>query len=263
LPPLNGFVSEWLLYGAVIGGMAVGPSAPDAPLAVAVVAVALTGALALSTFVKLFGTLFLGQERTGVAAGAHDPSAAMLAPMGVLVSLCLAIGVLPRLALVPIERAVSLWGGEVDAAALAIAAGRLATASAVAVATAGVAVALVLWLRTGARRAAVRLGTWDCGYAMPTARMQYTESSFAELTARLFAGLLVPQLRRPELGARFPASASYESETPDVVLDRGVLPMLERATRGVMRLRLVQQGRVQVYVLYILLGLLVLLVVGR
>jgi hydrogenase-4 component B len=262
LPPLNGFVSEWLIYRGVIGDLARGPTGPSVPLALAIVAIALTGALALATFVKFFGTLFLGQERSDAVVHAHDPPPAMLAPMGVLVFLCLVIGLLPRVALAPIARAVQLWTGDthVGAGELIAAAGLLATVSVVSAATVGVAIILVLGLRARVRHGdSNRSGTWDCGYAVPSARMQYSESSFAELLVGLFEGLLIPRRRRPQLGAQFPGASTYESETPDVVLDRGVRPMLEHATRWVTRLRLVQQGRVQVYVLYILVGLVVLL----
>ena len=266
LPPLNGFVGEWLLYRSVLSGLAESPSGPDVPLAVAIVAIALTGALALAAFVKFFATLFLGQERSDAAAGAEDPSPAMLVPMGALAVLCVAIGVAPRLVLAPIERAVHQWTGDafVDVAALSSAAASLAAVSLVSVATVGVACALTLWLRQRARRGAEnRPGTWDCGYATPSARMQYSESSFAALIVGLFESLLSPRRQRPDLAAEFPAVAVYESETPDAVLDRGILPLLRYATRLVMRLRLMQQGRVQAHVLYILLGLLVLLVVAR
>jgi hydrogenase-4 component B len=264
LPPLNGFVSEWLLYRGVIGGLAESPSGPEAPLAVAILAIALTGALALAAFVKFFGILFLGQERSDAAAGAHDPSPAMLVPMGALAALCLAIGVVPRLALAPIERGVRQWSGDtfVDAAAMTSAISSLAAVSVVSVATIGVACALVLWLRQR-RGVASRSGTWDCGYAIPSPRMQYSESSLAALIVGLFEGFLRPRWQRPDHAAEFPAASAYKSETPDVVLDRGVLPLVEYATRALMWLRLMQQGRVQMHVLYILLGLVVLLVVGR
>jgi NADH:ubiquinone oxidoreductase subunit 5 (subunit L)/multisubunit Na+/H+ antiporter MnhA subunit len=227
---------------------------------------ALTGSLALATFVKFFGTLFLGQERTNATAGAHDPSAAMLVPMGMLAGLCFAVGALPRLVLVPIGHVVRMWTGNSpsDVAALAAAIGGLGTASIAGTAAAGGALVLALWLRARARNAAESsVGTWDCGYATPSVRMQYNESSFGELVGRLFEGILIPQRQQPNLDARFPTSSAYRSETPDVVLDRGLLPLLAYAARLLMSLRLVQQGQVQVYVSYILFGLIVLLVVAR
>ena len=264
LPPLNGFVSEWLLYRGVISGLAESLSGLEAPLAVAIVAVALTGALAVAAFVKFFGTVFLGQERSDTVAAAHDPSAVMLVPMVALAALCLSIGVAPRLALAPIGRAVRQWSGDTfaDAAALTSAAASLTAVSWYCVATAGVSCALVLWLRRRARRGVEsRLGTWDCGYATPSARMQYSESSFAALIIGLFEGFeATPAAARTR--RRVPEWLG-QSETPDAVLDRCIVPLVEYATRVLMWLRLIQQGRVQVHVLYILLVLAVLLAVAR
>jgi hydrogenase-4 component B len=260
LPPFNGFVGEWLIYRGVIGDLARDRGGADVPLAVAIVAVALTGALALATFVKFFGMLFLGQERSGATAQAHDPRWAMLAPMGLLAVLCVALGLLPGVALAPVERAVAMWSvGAASDAALPEAAGVLTTVSALGATTAGLALALVVWLRWRAVGAG-RAGTWDCGYAAPSARMQYGESSFAALLVEIFGGVVRQRRRRRRIGGLFPAASEYESETPDVVLDRAVLPMLGYAARWMLRLRRLQPGHVQLYILYILLGLIALLV---
>jgi hydrogenase-4 component B len=263
LPPLNGFVSEWLLYRGLVGSLARDGTETDPLLAVAVLALALTGALALAAFVKLFATTFLGQARSEAAEHAHEPAPAMLAPMGLLAAACAGIGLLPAVAMAPVARAVALWTGGGDAGGGRLPATSLATISAIGAATIAVAVAIVLWLRAVARRSsAPRTGTWDCGYAAPTARMQYGESSFAELLVGLFRGVLVPWRRRPEIGTMFPAETEYASETPDVVLDRGIVPLLHRAARAALRLRLLQQGWIQMYVLYILLGLILLLILA-
>jgi len=262
LPPLNGFASEWLVLRAVIGDLARIPIGPSAPLAAAIVAIALTGALALATFVKFFATLFLGEARSEATAHAHDPPPAMLVPMGMLAVFCVAIGVLPGVLLATIQAAVRSWTGDlqIDAPALTAAAASLATASAVGLAIAVAAICMFAWLTARVRRLGeTRTGTWDCGYALPSARMQYSESSFVDPLVGLFAGLLLPRRQQPQIGAAFPAASAYVSDTPDVVLDRGLLPAFGQAARWTMRLRLVQQGWVQAYVLYILVVLVALL----
>lgn len=154
LPPLNGFVSEWLLFRGVIHGLGEGAAELEAPLAVTIVAISLASALALATFVKFFGMMFLGQERSTATTHAHDPSPAMLAPMAVLALLCIVIGALPRIALVPLERAARLWVGDTQGnlSGLAAAGASVATACLVALATAGGSLALFLWLRACVRR---------------------------------------------------------------------------------------------------------------
>jgi hypothetical protein len=117
---------------------------------------------------------------------------------------------------------------------------------------------LVLWRRMK-RGSFQRVGTWDCGYAAPTARMQYTSSSFAQMLVSLFAWVLRPKVHGPHVMGVFPPPARFESHVDDAVLDGAVLPAFRVAERQLMRLRFLQQGRVQLYVLYILVMLVLLL----
>jgi hydrogenase-4 component B len=121
-------------------------------------------------------------------------------------------------------------------------------------------------LRRAMRRADPRhggqvgtVGTWDCGYAAPTARMQYTASSFGQILVELFAWALRPHVRRPKIEGVFPEAARFESHIDDVVLDQAVLPTVRWAERVLSWFRFLQQGRIQFYILYVLLILVVLL----
>ena len=123
------------------------------------------------------------------------------------------------------------------------------------------AVALLAWSvrRIGRARGTPRAVTWDCGYARPSARMQYTGSSLGQMVVGLLAWVLSPHTRGPGVRGPFPAPASLRIEVPDAVLDRAILPGLGVVTRLLLRLRLLQQGKVQVYMLYILLVVVILL----
>ena len=118
LPPLNGFVSEWLTFQAIL----LSPALPSWGLKFLVPAVgallALSAALAAACFVKAFGVTFLGRARTPAAAQAHETDAFSLAAMFVLAALCLIAGVLPGLfidSLAPVAQA--LVGGTYAGAA--------------------------------------------------------------------------------------------------------------------------------------------------
>jgi hydrogenase-4 component B len=115
LPPLNGFVSEFLIYLGLFGTLdaAHGPSFPGA--AFAAPALALIGALAVACFVKVFGAVFLGTARTQHAQHAHESGANMIAPMAVLVACCVFIGLAPGLLAPCFESAVFSWAPEVKA----------------------------------------------------------------------------------------------------------------------------------------------------
>ena len=255
LPPLNGFVSEWLVFlGLFEATVARGPAAWAAiPAAILLGA---TGALALACFVKVCGVVFLGAPRSGVAECAQECGKPMRGAMVALAALCVAGGLAPLVFWQGIARAVGAWNdawagndppaplGElgwlhVGLAALALVAGGC------------------LWRRVR-RHGLTRGVTWDCGYARPTARMQYTAGSFAAVITEWFAFILRPQLRQHRPDGYFPNNASHSSHTPETVLEHAVEP----AGRVVMRVstivRRLQHGRAQPYILYILLGLLAL-----
>jgi hydrogenase-4 component B len=262
LPPLNGFAGEWLLYvgffrALVLGG---GPEAPA--VAAAAVALALIGALALACFVKLLGTVFLGSPRSEAAQGAREPQASMRFPMAVLAAGCAFLGLFPALAAPLLERAVGAWWEGPEPVALAAVA-PLGWITALGLGLVALAGGLALLLRLLPRAAlAARALTWDCGYAQPTPRMQYTGSSLGQTLVGLFAFLLWPKSHWPALGGPFPRGAHFKSLVPDAVLDRFAVPLFRLAGRYLPWVRVLQQGQTQLYVLYILLIVIVLLAWG-
>ncbi|MEI8242659.1 MAG: proton-conducting transporter membrane subunit [bacterium] len=266
LPPLNGFVSEWLLYLGFFraAGAAGGSSWPMAGFGA--VALAMTGALAAACFCKVFGAVFLGEARSPATAGAHDPDLRLTVPMAVLAAGCLLAGVLPACAVPMIDRAVQAWTGAPVLAAGAVSWCEIAPLAWISwlsalllAAVLGVAGLLLPAVRRAMPR---RAGTWDCGYARPTARMQYTGSSFGQSLTELFAWVLGPRAQRPRILALFPRVRGFEQTVPDAILDRLATPVFQSSERMLMQLRFLQQGRIQVYVVYFLAAVLVLLLLG-
>ena len=102
--------------------------------------------------------------------------------------------------------------------------------------------------------------TWGCGYAQPTSRIQYTASSFAQPLTDLFKPLLGTRKRILKPQGIFPPEAALETMTPDISNEEMYRPMFERAEAWLSRLRWLQHGNVQLYVLYIAATLIVLLV---
>jgi hydrogenase-4 component B len=253
LPPLNGFVSELLIYLGMLSATIDDLGAVGLGIAFGVPALAMVGALAVACFVKVFGVVFLGEPRTAAVDAAHESPRSMLAPMAVLALLCIAIGVAPPLVAPVLARATGAPIAE------------LAPLNSIAIANAILLACLLLialWLGRSRRRAA-RTVTWDCGYVAPTPRMQYTASSFAAGLVGLFSFALRPSRHDPELSEPFPKSTRFESHVPEVVLDLGIGPAVAWLARQTARLRFLQQGNLQLYLLYVLATLIVLLVVWR
>jgi formate hydrogenlyase subunit 3/multisubunit Na+/H+ antiporter MnhD subunit len=264
LPPLNGFVGEFLIYWAAGTGVSAESGAVAVPLMMGIAGLALTGGLAAVCFVKLFGGVFLGEPRSPEAAAARESPAAMLAPMAVLAALCAGIGLAAPLVvrvLPPVLAGVTqLPESDLAMAMMAGADGIFAVslmAFLVWILVAGVAVVRRLCLRRGQVRGAV---TWDCGYARPSARMQYTASSFVQPLVGLFAGVLRSRRRFDMAPGLFPAAGSLDTETRDVFRERFFTPVFRGVDRWLSFLKWLQSGRIHVYVLYIVVTLLALLV---
>lgn len=227
LPPLNGFVSEWLIYGALFGGTVQSPGFSGVGIAVGLVALALMGGLALACFAKVYSVVFLGEPRDATLY-AHGTPFAMRAGMVWLAVWCIAIGVLPGFFVPLTARGVacvtrlpvpafapSVEGGLAPAATLTL--------------LAAVFLALVVALASGRRiarrgRAAVEaaspgpaaVATWACGYSAVSPRMQYTASSFAWPLLCGFRGLLWSHREFAAPAGSFPRRSELRTHTADV-----------------------------------------------
>ncbi len=102
--------------------------------------------------------------------------------------------------------------------------------------------------------------TWGCGYSAPTARMQYTSSSFAEMLGKLFAWVLWPHLRGPRIKALFPREARFESAAVDEPHEQLLVPAPRLLVRPLHWYRAGQEAGVQVYLVCMFIVLLALLV---
>jgi hydrogenase-4 component B len=265
LPPLNGLISEFVVYLGLFRTGAEG-GGPWIAGALAAPALAFVGALAVACFVKVFGAVFLGNARAPDTERAHECGPAMWVPMAVLGAACLFIGLGAPLVARVLDLAVGAWAG--TAAAFPIPAlNRIAPLVWVSATSAALLVAIALFgtqltLRARARSVEADVGTWDCGYAAPTGRMQYTSSSFAGMLVSLLGWALRPSAQPPQLSGPFPAPAAFHSHVPDTVLDRVLLPSFALIGRLLARLRPIQHGNVNLYLLYIL-GTLVALLLWR
>jgi NADH:ubiquinone oxidoreductase subunit 5 (subunit L)/multisubunit Na+/H+ antiporter MnhA subunit len=263
LPPLNGFVSELLIYLGALDGLAGGVQV--AAGAVVIGSLALIGGLAAACFTKVGGIVFLGEPRTPEAQNAREASPWMWVPMGILAAGCVAIGLAGWLmpgVLAPAVRELvpAALAPEVDRG-LALGGATLAAVSAAGAALLGLIGLLALGrARLLAGRQVDEAGTWDCGYAAPSPRMQYTASSFAE-PIRAFFGIFLQshdEIHPPR--GLFPDHAGLHTDSPDVFRRWIFAPLFAAARWLALKSHWLQYGRVQLYVLYIAITLLVLLV---
>jgi formate hydrogenlyase subunit 3/multisubunit Na+/H+ antiporter MnhD subunit len=258
LPPLNGFVSEWLIY---LGLLRCGFATHDSQTLVAfftIGLVALIGGLAMVAFVRLTGITLLGSPRSEAARHAHEVSPWMLGPMVLLVFLCLAVAIVPQTVTGwmagPLDQILGRQAGE-TLGELALSETPLAMVGNVnAVSLIAIVVGIlgfVVWSRRAER---ADEPTWGCGYVRPTVRMQYTGRSFVEMLAEhLLPRFLRPRTTRRAPRGLFPSKSDFGADVADPVSKRIFEPFFRGCAERFSRLRILQQGKLHVYLIYILL----------
>jgi hydrogenase-4 component B len=260
LPPLNGFVSEFLIYLGFFNGVVAQSGAAAAGLSLAAPALALIGGLAVACFVKVFGVVFLGSPRMPLDKAPHEAGWWMRLPMGALAAVCLLIGLAPVLMAPLLDAAVASAFQGVGEQLPLTAVSPLLWISCLAFGLLAVVLLSLLLYRRTLRAATVgTTTTWGCGYLAPTSRMQYTASSFAGLLVDFFAGILSLERHGPKIKGVFPARTSFESHVPETVLERVYLPFLAYVYEKIQPIRRLQQGHLNMYILYTLVTLMVLL----
>ena len=256
LPPLGGFVSEWLLLQSFLFT----PGLPDPLLnmLIPVVAalIALVAALAGYTMVKFFGVIFLGQPREARLAGARDAGRWERAGMVWLAAGCVALGLLPVQFIQIIDpvtrQLVSAGLGEAVARG-----GWLLAPTSVERASYGPVIFLLgvaasfaiayLIVRRFYHGRMRRAPAWDCGYPWQTARMQDTAEGFGQPIRQIFEPFFV---MTRELPSPFDARPRYRVTVEDHFWGWIYLPVVALAERIARLFGLLQQGRIGTYLLY-------------
>ena len=258
LPPLNGFVSEWWIFRGLLGAGVAGGSFRTA--VIGAVGLALTGALALACFTKLFGAVFLGTPRNADAAPRTARGSGLIAPQAVLAVACVAIGVAPAWIAPLVARVAGFVLPQLDG--FAGAAGPAAALGSALPLTV-LAAALILLIGLGwparqialARQAYRASPTWGCAYPRTTRRMQYTASSYASPLLAAFGSVSgVRQVRTRN---------AFHTLAIEPILDLLGRPLWRRVVTAAVRLRPLQAGRMRWYLAYAILCLLGLLVYLR
>ena len=253
VPPLNGFISEWLVYQGLFRA---GYSSDAVRIALLVVPMlALVGGLALACFAKATGVMFLGNPRSDKPLAAREVGVEMLVPQLALAAICVVIGLLPALIVRPFLFIGAAIAGEPQGQAAAAWADVSPAAQSVAVFAGSLLFAATLiWAgrRFVLSRRSVRAdATWSCGYGATTPRMQYTASSFAAPLISVFGPLTGVQEHR--------GATVFHSSPRDLVLDRVVTPLWARVQRSALRLRPIQDGRLHFYLLYVVASVVICL----
>jgi hydrogenase-4 component B len=259
LPPLTGFSGELLLYLGLAKGYAAHGLLEQIGLLGSFFALAAVGGLVFVCFAKAYGLAFLGEPRSGAAARAKEPALAALWPLAVPALACL-LGGLGAPAVMSFARAAAalpLAQYPAVTAQAADAAGQAADIL-VRVALAGLALGVLAGLLLLLRAALLRgrsvrkFRTWDCGFVAPDARMQYSGSSFSEpVSAAIGPAIFATQTLEAPAGY-FPRRASLSVTPRDLLETFFFAPAFELIRRLCDQAKVLQHGRIHLYILYIL-----------
>jgi hydrogenase-4 component B len=264
LPPLNGFVSEWLVYVGLLRGADGAPPWLALLAWLSVAALAFVGALAAVAFTRLLGVALLGAPRSREAAAAHEGGPLLVVPLGFLAAANVAIALFPAGAVTLVAPAAAQVLGTTEReilVALAPATTALAGPMRVGIAAllvVGVALALAS-RRLLSRRPVLESSTWGCGFAQESARVQYTAASFAELALRAATPrALRPRAAREAPEGVFPRAARVGLETEDPARARVFEPAFRAVADWFGRLRRFQQARLNLQLVYTVATILIL-----
>jgi len=270
LPPLSGFVSEWLL----LQGFLFTPGLPQSWLnmivPIAAAAVALVAALAGFAMVKFYGIIFLGQMREPALKDAHDAGFPERVGLGWLATLTIALGVLPSAIILRIDAATrQLLGKGLAERVLEqgwwllapISPERASFAPLVFLLVVVASVALGGWVVKGLYHGRLRRSpAWDCGYHFQGPRAQDTAEGFSQPIRRIFAPMFRMERHFPSVRDREPY---FSVKVEDHFWHWLYLPIARLTTRISTLITNLQGGRIAVYLMYSFFTLILLILVAR
>jgi formate hydrogenlyase subunit 3/multisubunit Na+/H+ antiporter MnhD subunit len=263
LPPFNGFVSEFLIYKSFFQGGSVMGGLVPLVLLVSAVGLAFVGGLAVACFTKLYGIVFLGENRLKISTRPYHEAVSSFPVLLGLATLCVWIGFAPSEALRLVALAVSEMSGVPATqlgAQLIAPLGGLTAVFGLLFAMTLLTLIVKVWTQ---KKVGVRLReTWGCGYRSVTARMQYSASSFAEELVKLGQPMLGLRVHWKPIAQVLPEARAFKSHGYDQI-EEGLWVRLNRAIgRALMLLRWIQSGNIRHYVLYIFAALIIYLIIA-
>ena len=256
LPPFNGFVSEFIIYTGLFKGLLGFQGITQSILLVlTILGLVIVGGMSLITFSKAFGIIFLGNPRKELHHEPKEASFSMLLPQYIIISVLMAVALVPQFffsitnKIVSASFAIELPGSSISLPPLAETIANIGRVTVI-------FIALMITVFS-VRRFIVRkrnttvYETWGCGYVAPVKKAQYTGQSFTRSLSLLFSFIRgnkkfekIPKERI------YPSQLSYSTEYIDILEKYFVKPLAKRLTFTLNYFQFIQNGHIQIYVLY-------------
>jgi hydrogenase-4 component B len=276
LPPFNGFVSEWLTYQAFLLSPALSSPLLNLLIPLGAALVALSSALAAAAFVKAFGITFLGHRRANRHAQVHEVDGFMRSGMLMAAVVCLLLGILPTLVIRWMDPVTDqLVKGAISSSASGLGwmwltplSHERASYSAPMAFLVILLVVLVTYLLLHTRPGAIRRAPlWDCGFEKITERMQYSAGAFSMPLRRVFGFLFhikeEVRVHPPAQHPAYPDRILYHLRVRDRFWGWLYQPIIDASFWISRKVGMLQQGKIQVYLIYSFVTIIVLLIFMR
>ena len=264
LPPLNGFISEFLIYLGMLHNFEIKSPVILIISILAIASLAFVGTMALLCFTKAFSVVFLGNPRGKEAESVKEEvSPIMLIPMGILALFTFLIGLFPQYALFlvknPVYTIISMK--ETVKALDCHVASLLAMTGKAGLCFIGLFL-LIYALRTLLlkNKNVCNYKTWDCGYQAGNNRMQYTASSYASPFLSFLKPFFVKEFDTKKPKELFPKEAHFELHIHDIFEFYLINPVINANKKFLEQFYWIQSGSTQQYILYGLVFLIIALV---
>ena len=275
LPPFNGFVSEWLTYQAMLLNIAAAGNLVKLVILISGALLALAGALAVYTFVKVYGISFLALPRSEHSANAAEVNRPMLSAMGILSAACVLLGLFPMFFIKLLEPVIhelsnTSIANEVSGFSSFLTYPVQVNNTSISplvllfVALLLFAVLLLVLLVLFPKMKIRKYVTWDCGFESLDSKMQYSATGFSKPARIVFRSILKPQRELKVLEGKKPYSisaAKYTVSTISIFEKYFYDPVIKIIMRFARKTRFViQTGSIHTYLLYIFITILLMFV---
>jgi hydrogenase-4 component B len=275
LPPFNGFISEWLTLQSLLSSYQIPSTILQISIAFASLPFALTIGIAAATFVKLFGMTFLSKARSIHAMNIKEVPRSMILGMSILAAVCVLLGIIPFLGISLISTAFHLSSqpsSPFDTMTIKNNSGAsFASISmpVVLIIISSVAIAIFGFIRVlSGHTRKTKYGTWDCGFGNLDSRMEYTATSLSQPIRAVFKVFFKPhnQTEKESFGEKNPymlKTIKIETVTKNIFEDMLYLPIISSFVFFFDKIRRLQTGKINAYLLYMMITIVLLLLFAR
>ncbi|MDE1727856.1 MAG: hydrogenase 4 subunit B [Thaumarchaeota archaeon] len=275
LPPFNGFVSEWLGLQAILSSSQIPSTILQISIAFASLPFALTIGLAAATFVRLFSMIFLSKTRGTFLLHIREVPHNMIAGMAILASACILFGIVPFLGISLLSTAFHLPSSPsspYDAIALknnAMTSFANLSMPVVAIMLSAVALGILGFIRVvGGKTTKTIYGTWDCGFGKLNKRMEYTATSISQPIRVVFKSLFKPHNETHKefsipTNSYLVKAIKFNSTTKNIFEENLYTPIISSTLFLLDKVRKIQTGKINSYLLYIMITIILLLIFVR